>query len=257
MATIWDRKRSEWYCSAVDTSNYPRKTVTALAPLLRKCGSVIDLGAGCGALSLPIAQKVRRVTALEPSRWMHTLLLKRAHKANIKNIKAYNTGWEKNRLAGSLHTKLNPHDMIICANLPYDIICNLTFLRYIKKLSNLYIVYIQNAGGWNRFYYRELYPLLLKRKYKNECNYIDTYTFLHKQGILANVKIFDYYLDQTFQNFDEALDFWRHRMGIKFTSGKEKILAEFLKKKLVPFGSAGKLRAPFGLRRSALIWWKQ
>jgi SAM-dependent methyltransferase len=256
MATIWDKKRSEWYCRAVEESNYPRKTLTALAPLLKKCESVIDIGAGCGALSLPIAQKGKQVTAVEPSWWMHALLLKRAEQAGIHNIRAYRTGWKGTRLGRGSHTKLKPHDMVICANLPHDIVSNIKFLRYIKNLSKQCIVYLQNAGGWNRFYYRDLYPLLLKRKYKNECDFINTYTFLHKQGIIANVKIFDYYLDQPFENFYEALDFWRHRMGVTLTSKKEKILAEFLKKKLIPSRRRNSLVAPFGLRRAALIWWK-
>ena len=256
MATKWDKKRSEWYCRAIEKSNYPKKAVAALTPLLRECGSLLDIGAGCGALSLPLARKVRVVTAIEPSQWMYKILLKRAREAGVRNIRAYNTGWKGSQLRGGLHQKLKPHDMIVCANLPHTIMCNVKFLRSISKLSNKFIVYLQNAGGWNRFYYRELYPMLLKKKYSNECDYINTYTFLHQQGILANVKIFHFYLDQPFENFDEALDFWHHRMKIRFTSRKERMLADFLKKKLIPSGKSGSLIAPFGLRSAALTWWK-
>jgi len=255
MATKWDEKRSHWYCRAIEQSNYPQKAVTTLFPLLRTCDSVIDIGAGCGALSIPIARLVKRVTAIEPSRWMYKLLLKRAKEAGLKNIRAYNAGWKKNRLQG-IHMSLKPHDMVICANLPENVVCNVNFLRYISKISKNFIVYIQNAGEWNRFYYRELYPMLLKRKYSNECDYTKTYSLLHQRGIFANIKIFNYYLDQPFENFEEALDFWLHRMKVKFTPEKERMLAEFLKKKLIPTGKADALIAPFGLRRAALMWWK-
>lgn len=256
MATKWDKKRSDWYCRAVEKSNYPGKAVTSLTTLLRKCTSVIDIGAGCGALSVPIARKVKKVTAIEPSKWMFELLLKRSKKAGIKNIRAYNTGWKGNMFQGGLHSTIKSHDMVICANLPHNLVCNRGFLEYITKISSKYIVFIQSAGRWNRFYYEDLYPKLLKKRYKREADYIETYFFLHKQGIFANIKMFDYYFDQPFDDFNDALDFWKHRLKLKLTSKKEKILADFLNKKLVPLGRAGALTAPFGLRKAALIWWK-
>ena len=270
MTAKWDEKRSNWYCRAIEHSNYPQKAVNALAPLLKKCESVIDIGAGCGALSIPIAGKVKKVTAVEPSKWMYELLLKRSTQAGIKNITAYNTGWKGNKFERNLHHDLKPHDMVICANLPGHIVSSLSFLRYIRKISKKFIVYIQNAGKWNRFYYKELYPLLLKKKYSDTCNYIRTYNFLHKQGILANAEIFDYYLDQPFKDFEEALDFWKHKMEIRLSSEKEKLLTAFLSKKLIHSGQACLLAsrrsgpdrqdcnliAPFGLRKSALVWWK-
>jgi hypothetical protein len=255
MATKWDKKRSEWYCKAIEQSNYPKNALAALAPLLRRCESVLDIGAGCGALSIPVARKVKRVSAVEPSKWMYTLLLQRARKAGVTNIEAYHAGWRGTRLQGVLPRPIEPHDMVICANLPHHIICNTRFLGYITRRTKNVVVYIQNAGGWNRFYYRELYPMLLKRRYRNECDYIRTYNFLHEQGILANVKIFNYSLDQPFDDFEEALNFWKHRLDIKFTPEKEKQLIRFLKKKLIPYGKSGGYIAPFGQRRTALTWW--
>jgi SAM-dependent methyltransferase len=256
MDTRWDKKRSIWYCRAVEQSNYPGNAVSALTPLLRTCESVLDIGAGCGALSIPIARKTGRVTAIEPSRWMYKLLLQRAKEAGVKNIKAYHTGWKGTRLQGKLYTTLKPHDIVICANLPHHIICSIYFLRFITSMAKRYVVYLQNAGGWNRFYYRELYPMLLKKKYTNECDYINTYNFLHKKGVIANVTIFEFFLDQPFEDFNEAVDFWKHRLSIKLTPDKEKLLKNFLRKKLIPAKKGRGLSAPFGLRRAALTWWK-
>ena len=78
MATKWDKKRSFWYCRAIEQSNYPQKAIAVLAPLLKKCEGVIDVGAGCGALSIPASSLVKNITAVEPSRWMYEVLLKRA-----------------------------------------------------------------------------------------------------------------------------------------------------------------------------------
>ncbi|MEE8329786.1 MAG: rRNA adenine N-6-methyltransferase family protein [Thermodesulfovibrionia bacterium] len=256
MATKWDEKRSDWYCRAIDNSDYPKKAVTALRPLLRTCDSVIDIGAGCGALSVPVAGLVKRVTAIEPSIWMYNLLLKRAKEAGVKNIRAYNTGWKGAGLEGNLHSRLKPHDMIICANLPHEVVCNVNFLRFITDKAKKFVVYMQSAGEWNRFYYKDLYPILFRRKYICEGDYVKTYTFLHQHGIFANIKISDYYLDQPFEDFNDALAFWRHRLKKKLSSGKERILADFLRKKLIRSRHRNTLIAPFGLRRVAFMWWK-
>jgi len=266
MVTKWDKQRSEWYYRAVEQSNYPERAVKTLLPLLRKCDSVIDIGAGCGALSIPIARLVKRVTATEPSKWMYALLLRSAKEAGIKNITAYNSGWLKTGVKGGLKSKLKPHDMVLCANLPPDIVCNVNFLSYISKVSGKYVVYLHGAGEWNRFYYDDLYPLLLGRKYIHDGDYLKTYSFLHGQGIFANTKIFEFYLDQPFKDFDDAMDFWRHRLKARLTKRKEKILSDFLKKKLISTrnrsrgagmtGQSNTLTAPFGLRRAAIMWWK-
>jgi SAM-dependent methyltransferase len=256
METRWDKKRSEWYSRAIDRSNYPGNAVKSLGPLLRECESVLDIGAGCGALSIPIAKKVKRVTAVEPSKWMLRLLKQRVKEAGLRNISAFNAGWKGNRFQGNLHRKLIPHDLVICANLPHQIVCSKRFLRYIADMTRNYIVYLQGAGGWNRFYYRELYPLLLNRKYNIESDYIKTYMFLHEQGILANVKIFDFYLDQPFNDFEDALDFWHHRLNVRLSPKKEGMLVSFLRKKLISSEKNNTLVAPFGLRRAALTWWR-
>jgi SAM-dependent methyltransferase len=257
METVWDKKRSEWYSRAVDGSNYPANAVKALRELLKECESVLDIGAGCGALSIPIAKKVKRVTAVEPSKCMFEILKNKVKKAGLRNIRAYNAGWRGARFQGDLQRKLRPHDMVICANLPYRMVCNERFLRHITEKARHYIVYLQGAGGWNRFYYRDLYPLLLKRKYRTEGDYMKTYMFLHKQGILPNVKIVDFYLDQPFDDFKDALDFWHHRLNGILSPKKESMLENFLRKKLIPSGKKkNALVAPFGLRRAALTWWR-
>ncbi len=254
MTTKWDKKRSLWYCRAIEQSNYPQNAVTALTTLLKKCESVIDIGAGCGALSIPMARLVKNISAVEPSKWMYTLLLKRTQESGIKNIRAYNTAWKGTEFPGSMNMKLKSFDMVMCANLPENVVCDLNFLKYITDISRKFIVYLQGAGKWDKFYYRKLYPLLFKKKYVHEGGFIKTYNFLYKHKIFANVKIFDFYLDQPFEDFEDAMDFWRHRLNRKLTPKKEKVLARFLKKKLIT-SKDDTLIAPFGLRKAALTWW--
>ena len=257
MATKWDKKRSEWYCKAIEKSNYPHKAINALSHVIKQCGDIIDFGAGCGALSIPLALKVKKVTAVEPSQWMLNLLRARTAKAGVKNIRTFKAGWKVSGSKRDLLSEVKPHDAVICANLPPNVVCNVKFFHYISKLAKKYVIYLNGAGKWNRFYYDDLYPMLLNKKYGQGGDYLNTYAFLHKQGIYANVDVFEFKLDQPFNNFEEAMDFWRHRLKIKLSSRKEKLLADFLKKKLISSERGSSLTAAFGTRRAAVMWWKQ
>ncbi|MBI4680199.1 MAG: hypothetical protein HY753_03030 [Nitrospirae bacterium] len=181
----------------------------------------------------------------------------------MKNITAYKAGWKGNTFQGGFHLKLEPagnkprrHDLVLCAKIPHSVVCNINFLRYITGISGKFIAFIQSAGPWDRFYYRELYPLLFKKEYTYDDDYMKTYEFLHNRGIFADIKIFDYHFDQPFENFRDAVDFWRHRLKLTLTPGKEEKLKNFLKKKLIYSKQKNLLVAPFGLRKAALIWWK-
>jgi tRNA1(Val) A37 N6-methylase TrmN6 len=41
--------------------------LAAAAPVLSECRSALDVGAGFGALALPLARRIAHVTALEPA----------------------------------------------------------------------------------------------------------------------------------------------------------------------------------------------
>ena len=105
----------------------------------------------------------------------------------------------------------------------------------------------------DKFYYKELYPLLFNKPFAGRTDYFKTYTNLHNLGIFANVEIINYNFDQPFDNMKEALDFWKEYMGIVTAEHDEK-LRNFLGKKLEKF--KGGLIARFH-KRSAVIWWKK
>lgn len=55
--------------------------------------SVLDVGAGTGALAVPLAGRVRKVTALDQSRYMLEEILKKAARQNLSNITTVNINW--------------------------------------------------------------------------------------------------------------------------------------------------------------------
>jgi SAM-dependent methyltransferase len=71
-----------------------RAIVEALLPGLRSDDSLLDVGAGAGRFTLPFAQHVRQVIAVEPSPAMGAALLADAERAGISNVQLLPARWE-------------------------------------------------------------------------------------------------------------------------------------------------------------------
>jgi precorrin-6B methylase 2 len=69
--------------------------VAFLLSALRPTDAVLDVGAGAGRFSLPLAQAVRRVVALEPSPTMVASLAADLEQRGIRNVEIVESTWEE------------------------------------------------------------------------------------------------------------------------------------------------------------------
>jgi len=167
----------------------------------------------------------------------------------------------KTILAAWGQTPLKPHDVVICANVPQLLKGNEPFLRDADALSKRAVFLIESADpNADKFYYKDLYPLIFKKKFNERTDYLETVKLLHSMGIFANVEIIEYDFDQPLADMDEAVLFWKEHMGI-VTEEHDSTLRNYLKKRLVkkhvPAGSkrgGNILFAPFH-KKAAIIWW--
>ena len=128
------------------------------------------------------------------------------------------------------------------------------FLKQADALAKKAVFLIEGADpNADKFYYKELYPLLFNKPFLPRTDYLKTYTDLHSLGIFANVEVIEYDFDQPFDNMEEAVDFWKEYMGIVTGEHDEK-LKIFLGGKLKRY--KGGLIARFH-KKSAVIWWRK
>ena len=241
----WTPHRVLLFSHAVERSDFPALVIRALEPVLRECRTVLDVGAGVGALTVPLAKRVQQVTALEPSASMVNALQASLARNHLHNVTCLKTAWADARLS--------PHDLVLVANVAPIFEDLLAFLTAAEPLARQAIALVQNVGaGVEKFYFGELYPLLLGRPYPERHDYLHTVTLLHGLGIYANVQIVSYRFDQPFATLQEAVDFWTQRMGLAGAEQDGK-LREFLQIRLQPAGSG--LIAPMR-RKSAVITWR-
>jgi SAM-dependent methyltransferase len=88
-------------------------TVDALLAIVRPEDSVLDVGAGGGRIALPLAEKCRLVTAVEPSEGMRERLKEQVAKWGVRNLKVVAAKWEDARVG--------PADVVVCAHVVYTV----------------------------------------------------------------------------------------------------------------------------------------
>lgn len=241
---FWNRLKANWYQKGLAYSTFPDVALSFILPRIAGAKTVLDIGAGCGTLSIPLAKAGKTVTALDAAPSMIELLDKEIERQGISGIKTIRAAWGE--------VALKAHDVVLLANVPTILQEPDAFLSKVGSLAKKAVFIIENADPkGDKFYYRELYPLVFNRPFGERSDYLKTYTALHSMGIYANVEIIDYDFDQPFDSIDEAVAFWKEYMGI-VTEEHDRTLKGFLETKLIRKKKI--LLARFH-KRSAIIWW--
>lgn len=83
----WDKRARDF--SLMRKSNdydFGRNVYAALRSVLRPDATMLDIGAGPGSFTIPFAQKIKFVTAVEPSQGMASILKDNAKEAGVENF---------------------------------------------------------------------------------------------------------------------------------------------------------------------------
>lgn len=241
---FWNRLKANWYRRGLERSGFPAAAMSVILPRAQRCKSFLDVGSGCGTLAIPLARAGKKVTALDASKAMIDILKDDMKKQDIRGIRPVLSEWDK--------ADLKAHDAVLCANVPTLLAEPEKAIERMDSLARKAVFIIENADPHgDKFYYRELYPLLFGRPFGERADYFKTYSALHSLGIYANVEIIEYDFDQPFIDLDEAVEFWKEYIGI-VTEEHDRKLREFLTKKLVR--RKGELIARFH-KKSAVMWW--
>jgi len=245
-AEFWTERTVAWYERANEGSDYAARVLGALGPSLDGCRDALDVGAGFGALSLPLARRLEAVTALEPSAAMASALRAAAASAALANITVVEAAWGK--------APVGPHDLVICAHVGGLLDGHSPFLGEAGRLARRLVALVRDlpAGpGDDKFFYRELYPALLGRPYEHRCRADDTVAGLERLGIRPAIIPIEYSSDQPFDSLEEACDFWMTYMGLE-GEGPRDYLRRYLAGRLVRRG--GEWIAPFHKRAAVIAW---
>jgi hypothetical protein len=246
---FWTARKVAWYQRAIARSDYAAAVLRTLEAALGECASALDVGAGCGALSVPLAGRVRHVTALEPAPAMAKALREESADRGLANVEVVEAAWGEVPLA--------PHDLVLCAHVGELIRPAAAFLREVSGAARRWVVLVRDAAPApgevrDKFFFAELYPRLLGRAYETGCpDPMETVESLHTLGVTPDVTPIRYDAGQPFDDLDEACDFWEAYLGL--APGAERtFLRDFLAARLVR--DDGGWLAPYPKRAVVIAW---
>ena len=219
--------------------------LSAAASWLAGCHSALDVGAGFGALALPLARRLERVTALEPSPPMVAALSRAVADGGLDNVEVVAAAWGERPLAA--------HDAVVCAHVGPLLRRGVPFLAELTRLARRSVVLVRDApGGDDKFFFPELYPALLGRTYARRCGHAaDVLQAVRALGVRPSVTEITYRSDQPFASLEDACDFWMAYMGLEGESPRA-YLRDFLGRRL--HREPGGWLAPFRKRAAVIAW---
>jgi 16S rRNA G527 N7-methylase RsmG len=198
-AAFWDKK-SETYEKNVSQSTYTDELIKRMQ--LSPDYSVLDVGGGSGLMSVPIAQKVRRVTVLDISNGMLNLLRSKTESQGISNINLINKNWYEI----DVKSEIKPHDIVLASRfLPMGNRLRIS-LENLTSVANKYCYVTWRAQSFDSIEAESC--RLLGKEYTPYPEYPVIYNCLYQIGIEANVEIFESQSNMYFSDLDEAVRYY-------------------------------------------------
>lgn len=250
---FWERRAGSFRRSsgiAADTDPLIQRVLA----LLPAGGSILDVGAGYGRLTLPLARSAGRITAVEPQPVMTQFLREGVAEGGIENLTILQAGWM------DVEAKVEPSDIVLCTGVLFaqpgqeDIAA---WLQALDAHARVAVVLGQVvswgeppllAAMWQRLHGEPRIPT---------STYIDVYDVLWELGIPANVEIYDTgrRITPPFADLAGAVAAIREQLILPDTAEVNAVLGEALQMELQPEGEGWALppQSPVG----ATIWWER
>jgi protein-L-isoaspartate O-methyltransferase len=180
-ADRWNAGAANWG-KAMDGSSNSNYVEQLLARMnLSSDMTVLDVGCGSGRLAIPLAKRVRHVTALDQAPAMLELIKQKAEAESVQNIQTVNLDWTKARIG----IDVEPHDVVLSSSS----VLTLELREFLVRMDQAakQRCYLSWGVGSNLRDARVCG--VLGEKYRPQPSYVVVYNLLYSMGILANVEI--------------------------------------------------------------------
>ena len=220
---------------------YGRKALEALNEILDKNFEVVEIGAGPGTLTIPLAEKVKKIVAVESSETAVEYLKKNLKESRIENVEILNENW----LGVEDREIKDRFDLAVCSHFLWQV---KDIEKHLKKMetSSKYCAVIQPAGRDRMV--KEMWTKITGKSYRGEfdpdADYF-AYQILRGWVRLVNVRIMNYSVER---NFEQEVRYIASFIGkyVDVDSHIKKIIEQYVSEK--------------GLRKekhsAVVMWWE-
>ncbi len=204
--------------------------------------TIIDIGAGTGRWTIPLAKIAKTVTAIEPSNAMQDILHKEIITAKLNNIQIIQSSWED--------AIVIPHDVTVCAHAMYSSLDIVYFVRKIERYTTG-TCYLAMRLPPSDGIIGEL-SLSIYGQHHDSPNAIVAYNSLYSIGIYANILVESNIYRWTDNTFEEAFARAKRHLRLQSSTTYDTLIRDTLVKRLSLINNC--YVWPDGMR-SALLWW--
>lgn len=205
--------------------------------------TVLDIGAGVGRWTLPLARTVRHVTAVEPHPALRDVLRERAAAQAVENLSVVEAPW--------MEAEVPPHDVAVAAHSCYAAADLLAFVRKMETSARQIVALVLRVPAHDGLVNALCQEL--RGQWHDSPNFVVAYNLLLSAGYHPHVRMepaaLRHWVDAT---LEDAVA--RARRHLRLPDGRhDALIRDTLSGRLVPV--EGGLRWPDGMR-SALVWWE-
>jgi 2-polyprenyl-3-methyl-5-hydroxy-6-metoxy-1,4-benzoquinol methylase len=204
--------------------------------------TVLDVGAGNGRWTIPLARTAARVTAVEPADTMLGILREHITSANLDNIQIVPARWEE--------ASVKPHDVIVCVHAIYSSPEFAAFVHKMEHHARKRCYLVLRLPPYNGIL-GELSLTIHGRRHDSP-NAMVAYNALYSMGIHANVLVEEEMYPWVNSTFEEAFARAKRHLRLESSAAHDKLIRETLARRLTCVDNS--YVWPDGMR-SALLWW--
>lgn len=218
---------------------------------ISKSDTVLDLGCGEGSITIPLAKKVKHVTAIDSSTKMLEILAKKSEDENINNIEIIKEDLENVTLE-----QVGKHDIVLLSRSINGIYPIKETLANINSIANKY-VYVTLFGPYNWEFEKNFYESINKEITEHRLDfapYSYLFNILINMEIYPNVENLEIKTPRSYDSIEDAANNGRWNLN-NFSEKEKNQLFDYLNENLVK-NIYGKLENPNDKSDWVLIWWK-
>ena len=209
--------------------------------------SVFDMACGGGTLAIPLAKKVREVTAVDFSDRMLEIVKEKCREEDIANVTTINARWEDDWSAHGIGV----YDVVIASrSLVVDDLRAALLKLDAAARERVYVSTIVGDGPYDRRVFEAL-----GRPLNMGPDYIYNYNLLYQMGIHAELAFIEEKNHKAFESREDALNSMRWMLD-DLSLSEEQALKGYLDEHLVPGEAGWKMDYDRSIRW-AVMWWRK
>lgn len=223
-----DERDAERYWREAQEHDFGRIGKTLKSLDISRSSRVLDIGAGPGVLTIPLAHRIKHVTAVEPSPGMMSVLQRKVRQFSLNNVRCIHKRWEEVDVEEDLSP---PYDLVV-ASFALGMLDLASALEKMQRVAGRCVCIYWFAGepSWD-VHFRNLTTLLHGTDYHPMPGCDVLFNVLYQMKIYPCLLTFPYTQTRKFASLEEAVDHYAPKY--RAADGRQKgLLRDYLREVL-------------------------